>query len=97
MKLKDAIIYAIGKAEGLREGGKASVVELDEVNKYFKPGYRICVTNGSDYRSINLYRSGDTCPTIASFHINMLDRDQIAALIVTAYQMHIKNCKNKKE
>jgi len=98
MKLKDAIIYAIGKAEGFKEGGSTSVIELNEVNKYFKPRYRICISDsGRDDRSIILYRSGDTCPTIVGLHINMLDRDQIAALIVTAYQMHIKNCKNKKE
>lgn len=97
MKLKDAIIYAIGKSEGLKEGGSTSVIELNEVNKYFKPGYRICFTNSRDDGTISLYRSGGTCPTIVGFHINMLDRDQIAALIVTAYQMHIKKCKNEKK
>lgn len=101
MKLKDTIVYAIGKSEGLKEGGRTSVVELNEVNKYFKPGYKLCVTDSRDDRSIVLYHSGCfngiTCPGIISLHINMLDKDQIAALIVTAYQMHIKNCKNEKK
>ena len=100
MKLKDTIVYAIGKAEGLKEGGKASVVELSELNKYFIPGYRMCISDSRDDRSIILYRTGCfngiTCPGIISLHINMLDKDQIAALIVTAYQMHVKKCKNEK-
>lgn len=96
----EAIIYAIGKLDGMPNDDIRTVVQLSDCHSCFEKGYRISRINVFKRNCIYLIKGEPDEECLNGETLMYLNRDEFdiheaAALIDMAYGMYLKRHKNE--